>query len=94
LDFPSTYQHAYLTNRHTTTLDTRYTFFWDKMERANYFIETMSELADEPLDGRLIQHLLTAPLEDGGQWDMFANLVEKYCPAVLPPTASIWWLHC
>lgn len=63
-------------------MDTRYTFFWDKMERANYFIETMSELADEPLDGRLIQHLLTAPLEDGGQWDMFANLVEKYSTAL------------
>lgn len=47
------------------------------MERANYFLETVIELAEEPIDGRLMQHLLQAPMEDGGQWDMFANLVEK-----------------
>jgi len=55
-----------------------YTFFWDKAERANYFLETMIELADEPLEGRMIQHLLSDPLCDGGQWDMFVNVVNKY----------------
>ena len=27
-----------------------YTFFWDKVERANYFLEAMIELVDEPVD--------------------------------------------
>lgn len=30
----------------------------------------MLDLADEPLDSRVIQYLLEAPLNDGGQWDM------------------------
>lgn len=72
-------------------LSQSYTFFWDKMERANYFLETMMELAEEPLEGRLFQHLLKSPLEDGGQWDMFVNVVEKYgvCPkSVFPESFS------
>lgn len=36
------------------------------------------DTVDEPLDGRLVQYLLTAPVGDGGQWDMVVNLVEKY----------------
>ena len=56
-----------------------YTFFWDKLEKANYFLVAMVSLADkEPLDGRLVQHLLKDPLCDGGQWDMFVNVVQKY----------------
>ena len=36
------------------------------------------DTADEELDGRLVQALLADPVGDGGQWDMVANLVEKY----------------
>lgn len=53
-------------------------FFWDKIERANYFIETFIETRDQPLDGRLLQWLLQDPFSDGGQWDMLVNLVTKY----------------
>ena len=35
------------------------------------FLECMIDLADEPLDGRLVQHLLSSPIGDGGQFDMF-----------------------
>ena len=37
-----------------------------------------------PTGGRLMAHLLMAPLNDGGQWDMFCNLIEKY--GVVPRT--------
>ena len=40
---------------------------------------------DEPLEGRLLAYLLSDPLCDGGQWDMFASLVEKY--GVVPKDA-------
>jgi hypothetical protein len=30
------------------------------------------------VDSRLVQHLLSSPLNDGGQWDMFSALVAKY----------------
>ena len=55
-----------------------YLFFWDKLERANYFLESILSTFDEPTDGRLISWLLKDPVQDGGQWDMFANLVRKY----------------
>lgn len=57
-----------------------YLFFWDKFERINYFTNLYKELYEkkEPLNNRLMQHLLKEPLEDGGQWQMLVNLIEKY----------------
>lgn len=55
-----------------------YLFFWDKLEKANYFLETVLKTRDEEADSRLIMFLMKNPTEDGGQWDMFCNLVEKY----------------
>ncbi|MCF4005685.1 C1 family peptidase [Corynebacterium uropygiale] len=55
-----------------------YVHFWDKLEKANYFLVAMSELAERDLDDRTVQHLLANPVEDGGQWGMFVALVEKY----------------
>ncbi|MGN6565666.1 MAG: C1 family peptidase, partial [Thermomicrobiales bacterium] len=54
-----------------------YLFFWDKLERANYFLEAMIAMADRPLDDRTIGCLLDRPIDDGGQWNMFVNLVRK-----------------
>lgn len=61
-------------------LSQAYLFFWDKLEKANWFLEQIIETAEEgeELDGRLVQRLLEGPVSDGGQWDMLANLVEKY----------------
>lgn len=55
-----------------------YPLFWDKLEKANYFLESILETLDEPVSGRLVSHLLQAPVQDGGQWDMFAGILEKY----------------
>jgi bleomycin hydrolase len=65
-------------------LSQAYLFFWDKLEKANYFLENVIDTVDEPLDGRLLQSLLASPVGDGGQWDMVANLVEKY--GLIPQT--------
>ncbi|EST06177.1 Peptidase C1B, bleomycin hydrolase [Kalmanozyma brasiliensis GHG001] len=59
-------------------LSQSYLSFWDKLEKSNYFLENMIELADEKLDQRVVGFLKTAPTNDGGQWDMVANLLEKY----------------
>lgn len=61
-------------------LSQAYLFFWDKLEKANWFLEQIIETAEdgENLDGRLVQELLLGPVSDGGQWDMVANLVSKY----------------
>jgi len=62
-----------------------YTMFWDKFERANYFYEAMIATADRPLDDRTVAFLLERPVEDGGQWNMFINLVQKH--GVVPQSA-------
>lgn len=55
-----------------------YLFFWDKIERTNYMLETFIETRKEPIDGRLMMFLLHDPYCDGGQWDMVVNLIKKY----------------
>ncbi|KAL4746496.1 hypothetical protein BDW72DRAFT_184745 [Aspergillus terricola var. indicus] len=59
-------------------LSQAYLFYWDKIEKANYFFETIIATAGEDISGRLVQKLLQDPVTDGGQWDMVANLVRKY----------------
>ena len=63
----------------TFELSQNYALFFDKLEKSNYFLESILETLDEPTAGRLVTYLLSGPLGDGGQWDMFANLVEKSC---------------
>ena len=59
-------------------LSQAYLMFWDKLEKANYFLESIIETRREKVDSRLVMWLLKDPMQDGGQWDMFINLVEKY----------------
>ncbi|KIV79342.1 hypothetical protein PV11_06908 [Exophiala sideris] len=59
-------------------LSQSYLFFWDKLEKANWFLEQIIDTVGEDLDSRIVQELLGAPVNDGGQWDMAANLVAKY----------------
>ena len=55
-----------------------YVFFWDKFERANWFLTDIIATSDEPVDGRLVQFLLGDVLGDGGQWDMAVSVYMKY----------------
>jgi bleomycin hydrolase len=66
-------------------LSQAYLFFWDKLEKANWFLDQIVDTADEDLDGRLVQTLLRDPVGDGGQWDMLSNLVSKYGLVSYPP---------
>ena len=59
-------------------LSQSYLAFWDKFERCNYLLENIIATADKPSDDRNVQFLLTTGVHDGGQWEMFANIVRKY----------------
>jgi len=65
-------------------LSQSYLFFWDKVERANYFLNTIVSVykrnPKEVPEGRLVSFLLSneAIAADGGQWDMVTNLIEKH----------------
>jgi len=71
-------------NLKTFELSEIYQMFWDKLEKANYFMETIIETRQEPLDARIVSSLLSDPISDGGQWNMFVNLIKKY--GVMPKT--------
>jgi bleomycin hydrolase len=61
-------------------LSQSYLAFWDKFERCNYMLEAAIETANLPIDDRTVSYLLkdNVPVSDGGQWDMFVNIVNKY----------------
>jgi bleomycin hydrolase len=55
-----------------------YAMFWDKLERANYFLEAIIETANRDLDDRTVAFLMESTASDGGQWNMFSALVAKH----------------
>ncbi len=55
-----------------------YQMFCDKIERANYFLEAIIETADRDIDDRTVAYIVSSPISDGGQWNMFVNLVRKH----------------
>jgi bleomycin hydrolase len=62
-----------------------YLFFWDKIEKANTFLEKV--IARRKLDVRSedFQRILEDPIQDGGWWEYYVYLVQKY--GVVPTSA-------
>lgn len=59
-------------------LSQSYLFFYDKLEKANFFLENILDTTEQELDSRLLQFLFSGSVSDGGQWDMIVNVIEKY----------------
>ena len=55
-----------------------YLHFYDKLEKCNHFLTAMIEMADRPSGDRTISWMLADPIGDGGQWNMFVALIDKY----------------
>lgn len=55
-----------------------YLQFFDLLEKANVFLQEMQRLKDRPFDDREVHTLLRSPIDDGGQFNYFADLVQKY----------------
>ena len=77
-------------------LSQSYLAFYDRLEKSNYLLESVIELIDKDYDDRTLTFLLHNGVGDGGQWDMFVNLVNKYglCPKNVFPetqTSSATW---
>ena len=58
--------------------------FFDKYNNSQITLENILLTLDEAYDSRLMMHLLNSPVQDGGQWDMFVNLIEN--PSLVPQT--------
>ena len=66
-------------------LSQNYISLYDKIEKANFALETILALGGRDHDDRELSHILHEPVSDGGQWDMFVNLVKKY--GIMPKAA-------
>ena len=66
-------------------LSQNYISLYDKIEKANFALETIILFAGRDHDDREFAYILHDPVGDGGQWDMFVNLVKKY--GLMPQSA-------
>ncbi len=66
-------------------LSQNYTFFYDKLEKSNFFHQQIIDSADAPLSDRRVTFLLNTPQQDGGDFDIIAAIVKKY--GVIPKKA-------
>ena len=68
-------------------LSQNYIAFYDKLEKINFFLESMISEKDNPLNSEVSRYLLQTAIGDGGQWDMMVALVKKYgiCPKTAMP---------
>ena len=83
----NTFRHKMISdlNLENFELSQAHTFFWDKYEKSNWFLEQVIATADQELGSRKVKFLLDVPQQDGGQWDMVVALFEKY--GVVPKAA-------
>jgi hypothetical protein len=77
-------------------LSQAYLFYWDKVEKANYFLESILDTTSEEIDGRLVQALMASPVGDGGQWGRSNSSWSRRAAAYLKyrhggkPCSEIW----
>ena len=71
-------------------LSQSYLAFYDRLEKSNYLLEAVIELVDKEYDDRTLAFLLQNGVGDGGQWDMFVSLANKYglCPKNVYPETN------
>ncbi|MDP4184456.1 MAG: C1 family peptidase [Bacteroidota bacterium] len=55
-----------------------YLYFWDILEKSNLFLNNIVATADKPFDDRKVNWYFKSPIDDGGVWNSFVNLVKKY----------------
>jgi bleomycin hydrolase len=68
-----------------------HTMFFDKIERANYFLQSIISTCDRDADDRTVATLMQECLGDGGQWNMFVAVVDKHGlvpKSAMPETVS------
>ena len=62
-----------------------YLFFYDQLEKSNVFLKHIIDTRKKDLNSRIVIHLLSQPISDGGQYNMLVNLIKKY--GLIPKTS-------
>jgi bleomycin hydrolase len=59
-------------------LSQNYLYFFEKLERANLFLEAIIQTKDKPYTDRMVEFLMKTHVNDGENWLGFVELVKKY----------------
>lgn len=62
----------------TFELSQNYLTFYNKLERANWFLNQMIETAQDPIESRKVHWLFMYAMADGGDFPEMVDLVKKY----------------
>ncbi len=57
---------------------TNYLYFWDIFEKSNLFLEGIIDTKSKPINDREVDWLFSNVVGDGGVWNSFTNLADKY----------------
>ncbi len=63
---------------------TNYLYFWDIFEKSNLFLEGIIETRNLKIEDRKVEWLFKNVVGDGGVWNSFINLADKY--GIVPKT--------
>ena len=55
-----------------------YNYFWDMFEKSNLFLENIIKTSNRDMDDREVVTYFSSPVSDGGVWNLFYNIGEKY----------------
>lgn len=55
-----------------------YNYFWDILEKANLYLENIIRTVEKEITDEEVVWYLKSPVGDGGVWNLFYNLGEKY----------------
>ncbi len=72
-------------------LSQNYLYFFEKLEKANLFLNAVIETREKPHTDRMVESLLKTNIQDGQNWLGFSGLVKKYGVVpigVMPETFS------
>lgn len=72
-------------------LSQAYLYFYEKLEKANLFLNAVIETRDKPTTDRAVENLMKQVVQDGQNWHGFTALVKKYGVVpkdVMPETYS------
>jgi len=78
-------------NSEDIELSQSYLYFYEKLEKANLFLEEIIRTSDKPYTDRTVEYLLKQNVQDGQNWLGFVELVKKYGVVpkdVMPETFS------
>ena len=67
-----------------------YLYFWDIFEKSNLFLENIIATTERPMDDRTVTEYFKSPVGNGGVWNLYYNLAQKYGVVpqeVMPETA-------